>query len=185
MHTHTHNYKHANRKPNKNKLKNIYCIHRYHKNQNITPTCVIVRKFDHDFKYAMYLIACSGLMELTIDEVPANPSEDIPSTATYTDTTDRQRMKTSCTGESHLTLRPAKFGKPDVHSNIAVDMSDLLNEKLKKGTLRPVFAAVVDGGVDYTNTRAATIFLLGQIFKDFGLEGLMIFRRCGGVLSCS
>jgi hypothetical protein len=158
----------------------MYYIHRYHKNHNVTPTTVIVRKFDHDFKYAGYLISCSGLMELTIDEVPGHPSEDIPSNATYTDTTDRQRMKTSCTGDSHLVLRPTKFGKPDVHSNIAVDLHDLLEAKLKAGTLKAVIAALVDGAVDYTNTRAATIYLMGQIFRDFGLEGLIIFRRCGG-----
>ena len=97
-----------------------------------------------------------------------------------TDDLGRERLRTPCTGTSHLTLRSTKSGKPDVHTNIAVDMDELLEKKLAAGDLRAVFAAVVDGGSDYTKTREATVLLLGRLFKNYGLEGLLLFQRCGG-----
>jgi hypothetical protein len=104
----------------------------------------------------------------------------IPDAAKYTDSLGRERLRTPCTGTSHLTLRSTKSGKPDVHTNIAVDMDELLAKKLAAGELKAVFAAVVDGGNDYKNTREATVLLLGRLFKKYGLEGLLLFRRCGG-----
>jgi hypothetical protein len=130
-------------------------VSRYHRNQNVTPDCVVVQKFDHDFKYSQYLIACSGMMELENGEPQA----------TYIDEAGRQRLKTPCTGTSHLMLRSVKFGKPDLHSNIEVDMRNLMQTKKESGTLRPVWAAIVDGGSDYLNTREATILLLGRLFR--------------------
>ena len=143
---------------------------------------MIVRKFDHDYKYTGYLLSLSGIMELETDEhLECEIGDPIPISAKYTDDLGRERLKTPCTGTSHLMIRP-NFSKPDVHSNIAVDMNDFLQQKLTNGGMTSVFAAVVDGGADYINTREATVLLLGRLFRDFELEGLLLFRRCGGTI---
>ena len=143
---------------------------------------MIVRKFDHDFKYKNYLLSCSGIMELETNEpLECGIGEPIPNSAKYTDDLGRERLKIPCTGTSHLMIRP-NLAKPDLHTNIAVDMSNFLKQKLDNGDRVSVFAAVVDGGADYINTREATVLLLGRLFRDFGLEGLLLFRRCGGTI---
>jgi hypothetical protein len=150
-------------------------VSRYHQNNKVTPITLKVNKFDHDYKYSQYTLCVSGFMEL------ATPEEFQKENDVYVDTKGRDRVTTACTGKSHLWLRSTFHDRPDVDSNCS-DLRKVLNKKRRgESGLPPVVVVSVDGGASYDTRRDATILLMGEIFKDFALEGLVLVRRAGGL----
>ena len=145
-------------------------VSRYHKNSYVTPEGVLIDKYDHDYLTTGYAISMSGYMEV---DHPDNP-------VYYDDEHGRKHVETGSAGKSTLWLRSTKYGKPDVDTQVK-DLMQLLEEKLAAGTLPGVVHVTVDGGHDFNTTRLATVFLYGLIFQKFGLEGLILVRRAGGL----
>ena len=140
------------------------------KNKHITPTHVVVNNYDHDYQTSEYLLALSGFIELV------SPAEY----EVVLDDKNRDSVKKGTAGVAHLFMRALMYDKPDLYCNVG-DLRTILESKKSFGELRPVLSIITDGGDGYKNTRMATILLYGRIFRDFGLEGLILFRRTGGL----
>ena len=94
--------------------------------------------------------------------------------------TTGSNVVTGTAGESHLWLRATKYCKPDIEIH-SIDVRQILTEKKSKGELTPVVHITTDGGNDFAGSRLAAVYLYGLIYRDFGLEGLILIRRAGGL----
>lgn len=151
-------------------LGHVGLVSRRIKNRHVTPTAVVVNHYDHDYQTSEYLLALSGFIELV------SPDEY----ETRADTKGRDSVVKGTAGPAHLFMRPLMYDKPDLYSNVG-DLRAILEAKESSGKLRPVLSIITDGGDGYKNTRMSTILLYGRIFRDFQLEGLILFRRAGGL----
>jgi hypothetical protein len=145
-------------------------VSRYHRNRNITPLGVQIAKYDHDYLTTGYAIGMAGFLEVVHEDQHE----------TYIDELGRLHVKGGTAGTCHLDLHALKYVKPDIQTH-AAHLRRLLTEMKRTGRLRPVLVLTVDGGVDFVTDRLATVYLYGEIFRDFGFECLIMHRRSGGL----
>jgi hypothetical protein len=145
-------------------------VSRYHQNNNVTEAGVIINRFDHDYKFAKYLIGMTGYLELNNPDVYE----------TYFDALGRERIKGAVSGEVHTKLHSKLHAKADLLWNMD-ELRSRLEAAQEADELPSVVSVCVDGGAAYGTTRDGLVLLAGRIFRDFGLECLVIYRRCGGL----
>ena len=109
-------------------------VSRYHQNNNITEAGVIINRFDHDYKFAKYLIGMTGYLELNNPDV----------FETYFDALGRERIKAAVSGEVHTNLHSKLHAKADLLMNMD-ELRSRLEAAQEADELPSVVSVCVDG----------------------------------------
>ncbi|KAJ8030165.1 hypothetical protein HOLleu_26495 [Holothuria leucospilota] len=154
---------------NMNKLKvGTLAVSRYHQLNRIYPSEDRPNYSDHDFPTPGYLIIPSGYMKL----------EPKVKKGTITkDSIGRDHIEYPVTGPLNIVLRAQPFAKATIETHMN-DLKPLLKSDASRGQSFAVLIA--DGGPDWNITSPLTQIACMRLWKDCGLDGLVLTSFSAG-----